>query len=205
MSISAWSDDEVSKTLPDIRAAGEGQHAEFKREFPPQLHTLATEVAAFATSGGGMILIGVDDDGNVVGLDPDQHDKAFHSTQNVIQQVQPRVEQKISLCYDDGCILVIDVAADQREPVYYYDQRPYVRVGRTSRRATPDEVKERVWAHPSSDHRRKMEELQYEPARREEDIRHEGERRHQDMMNRIATAGQSQRDAAWRANFPDQS
>ena len=84
MSIPAWADKTISEAMPELRACGEGTTTEFKVDFPPQIHTLAEEVAAFATSGGGTILIGVADDGNVVGLDDEQRDKSFHRVQGVI-------------------------------------------------------------------------------------------------------------------------
>jgi predicted HTH transcriptional regulator len=45
----------------------------------------------------------------------------------------------------------------QCEPVFYYDYRPYLRDGSISRPATPDEVKELVWSHPSSEQKRFIE------------------------------------------------
>ena len=49
------------RQLERLVAVGEGQHLEFKRQVPrPQ--RLAKEVIAFANSGGGHLLLGVDDD-----------------------------------------------------------------------------------------------------------------------------------------------
>jgi predicted HTH transcriptional regulator len=59
---------------------------------------------------------------------------------------------------DNKQVLAIRIPP-QDEPVFYYEYRPYVRDGRRSRPATPDEVKERVWAHPSSEFRREAERL----------------------------------------------
>jgi predicted HTH transcriptional regulator len=202
MKIPPWADETVSKMLPEIRACGEGQNTEFKVDFPQQAHTLAEVVAAFATSGGGKIFIGVDDDSNVVGLDDTQTDKLFHRAQGIVAQVQPRVEAKITLAYDGGFVLVIDVAANQPEPVYYYDQRPFVRDGRTSRRATPDEVKSRVWSHPSSAHRRELEAIERERAKRDEDLRYQRAVKHQEEMDQIREDGRRQRDALYRMFTP---
>src|SRR5271154_4907675 len=55
-------------------------------------------------------------------------------------------------------VLCIDIP-NQREPVFYYDGRPYVRDDRMSRRATPEEVKQLVWRHPSAEFRREFERL----------------------------------------------
>ena len=122
-------------------------------------------MAAFATSGGGLILIGVRDDGSVTGLIEADRDKHYHRAQAIASQVQPRVDCRVSLCFDEGFIVVICVHDKQSEPVYYYEQRAYIRDGRASRPATPDEVKNAVWSHSSSEHKRKMEELKYQMAK----------------------------------------
>jgi ATP-dependent DNA helicase RecG len=164
MALPSWANEEFSKSLPTIRKAGEGQTAEFKEEFPQQGHNLCTEVAAFASSGGGIILIGVCNNGDVKGLDgttEEVRDGLLHRAQSLVAGIQPSVAYQMMIGHDGGCILGILVEKEQSEPVFYYQQRPYVRDGRTSRPATPNEVKELVWSHSSSEHKRQMEELQY--------------------------------------------
>jgi len=53
-----------------IRAGGEGPTTEFKRELPKRYQITRT-VAAFANGSGGVILIGVEDDGEIVGVGGD--------------------------------------------------------------------------------------------------------------------------------------
>ena len=163
--IPAWANQEISNLLPKLRAGGEKHICEFKEGFPGQAHELAKEVAAFATSGGGMILIGVRDDGSVAGLNEAEQDGLYHRAQSITRLVQPPVKHDVVLCYDGAFILVIYVRDQQPEPVYYYDHRPYIRDGRTSRPAAPEEVKASVWAHPSSEQRRRSEELKHELAK----------------------------------------
>jgi predicted HTH transcriptional regulator len=165
MTIPAWAYEDISQILPKIRAAGEKHTQEFKEEFPAQAHDLAKEVAAFATSGGGIILIGVRDNGSVAGLDESERDELRLRAQSITSQVKPRPKVDVTLCYDGGFVLSVLIRQDQDEPVYYYDHRPYVRDGSQSRPATPEEVKARVWSHPSSEHRKRMEDLTYEQAR----------------------------------------
>jgi predicted HTH transcriptional regulator len=165
MTIPAWAYEEISRILPDIRASGEKQTREFMAEFPAQGHDLAKEVAAFATSGGGLILIGVRDDGCVAGLDEGERDKLRLRAQGIVSQVKPCPKVDVTLCYDEGFILSILIRQDQTEPVYYYDHRPYIRDGSQSRPATPEEVNAKVWSHPSSEHKKRMEDLKYEQAR----------------------------------------
>src|SRR5690625_678212 len=50
-----------------LAAQGEGRFLEFKRKVP-RPERIAREVIAFANTKGGRVLLGVDDDGTVVGL-----------------------------------------------------------------------------------------------------------------------------------------
>jgi Putative DNA-binding domain len=55
--------------LQDILSRGEGQYIEFKADFPKQAHDIAKEMVALANSGGGTLLMGVNDDGVPVGIE----------------------------------------------------------------------------------------------------------------------------------------
>ena len=163
--IPRWADEDLSKRLPAIREEGEGQFAEFKVDFPAQAHDLAKECAAFGTSGGGLVLIGVNDNCELVGVDaPDDasRDKLVERAHGIAATVAPRLSANVRLAVEDGKAVLVVVVENQSEPVFYYEGRPYIRDGRRSRPADPDEVKERVWAHPSSEHRRRQEDLEYE-------------------------------------------
>ena len=54
--------------LTAIIARGEDSRHQFKRDFS-NIDSLAAELIAFANTRGGSLLIGVDDSGNVGGLD----------------------------------------------------------------------------------------------------------------------------------------
>ncbi len=50
---------------------GENYHCEFKRKFSTH-RKIAKEMIAFANSGGGFLLFGIDDDGKVIGLESEK-------------------------------------------------------------------------------------------------------------------------------------
>lgn len=182
MQLPPWADPELSNELPKLRAKGEGQGIEFKQEFPQQAHTLGESVAAFATSGGGIILIGVHKNGSIAGLhaqDENERDEHVRRAQGIVRTVSPPVNYDIGLACDEGQLILVLKILKQDEPVFYYQYRPYIRDGRISRPAEPEEVKERVWAHPSAEHKRRMEDLQYEQARNHV----ESIKSHSDTMN----------------------
>ena len=57
----------LTELIEKIRL-GEDSRIEFKRELPCDRNRLADEIAAFANARGGIILIGVDDAGTIVGI-----------------------------------------------------------------------------------------------------------------------------------------
>ena len=64
-----WIDEALSRELHLLRDWGEGQHLEFMERYPENGHELSREIAAFASSNAGTVLIGVADDGSLAGLD----------------------------------------------------------------------------------------------------------------------------------------
>ena len=54
--------------LLEILRRGEDSRHQFKRD-ETNADSVAAELAAFANSGGGMLLLGAGDDGSVIGLD----------------------------------------------------------------------------------------------------------------------------------------
>ena len=166
-SIPQWADTQLSDNLPSVREIGETSTVEFKERFPEQAHKLAQELAALGTSGGGILYIGINDNGDLVSIDAqdgDGRDDLFERAQGIISTLRPDLRADILFAVEnDKTVLAIRIPS-QDEPVFYCQYRPYIRDGRRSRPATPDEVKDRVWAHPSSDFKRRMEELTIQQA-----------------------------------------
>lgn len=185
MSLPSWADAGFSAEIPKLRMTGEGMRIEFKEMFPQQAHRLAEEIAALATCGGGTILLGVCDNGDAIGLQAggaDERDELVRRAIGIVHMVQPQVRFTIKLGADDDKLILGIVIEKQDDPVYYYDSRPYIRDRSISRRAEPDEVKSRVWAHPSSDHVKRMQDLNYQMSRDMVD----GSRKRQEMADQQA-------------------
>ena len=101
--------DSLTELLQKIHS-GEDSTIEFKREMPHR-GSLAEEIAAFANARGGVILIGVDDDGNIVGLDKEELNPA---ESRVVEICQDSIEPPVSiftekLWLDDKDVLKIEV------------------------------------------------------------------------------------------------
>jgi predicted HTH transcriptional regulator len=103
-------------------AAGEGERLEFKKTIT-HLHKIARTLVSFANTRGGIILVGVRDDGIITGIDPEEEKyslrqaadfycqppvkilfcEADHEGRTVLQTIVPESKQKphLALCRED--------------------------------------------------------------------------------------------------------
>ena len=146
---SEWIDENLSRELSLMRDRGEGQRLEFMGSYPKNGHELSKEIAAFASSNPGTILIGVADDGSLAGLagvdTPEGRDLLCRRIEGVCHgNVRPSITPVIKFAWsEDAIVLVIEVPRG-RQPIYYSKHTPYVRHLSQSRPADPHEVIERV-------------------------------------------------------------
>lgn len=151
----AWVDEELSLTLPNIRAQGEGPNVEFKREFPRQVSDLAKEVAAFATTDGGTIFLGIEDSGDLVGLEnvdnAKDRDKYINRIEGICSgSVKPAITPEVKWAVEDDYVVLAVIVPNGPEPLYYSKDVPYVRHIRSSKPADPNEVIRKVTAYMNS-------------------------------------------------------
>ena len=93
---------------------GEDSTIEFKRELPHR-RSLADEIAAFANAKGGIILIGVDDDSEIVGVDRQDLDEIEKTVVEICRDsIDPLVlifTEKLQI--DDKNLLKVEVPSSQ--------------------------------------------------------------------------------------------
>ena len=101
--------DSLSELIEKIHL-GEDSTIEFKRQLPRR-DSLADEIAAFANARGGVILIGVDEQGDIVGLDQHNLNLADKTAVEVCRDsIEPRVPSFVQkLRFDEKDLLKIDV------------------------------------------------------------------------------------------------
>ncbi|PWF26539.1 helix-turn-helix domain-containing protein [Ancrocorticia populi] len=123
----------------------EGKTLEFKRDLSSPTKPLRT-VVAFANSAGGRLVIGVNDDGSVSGVeDPLAEEERITSL--ITDRISPQLVPGIDLVTLGGAtVLVVDVPLSTRRPHFMKDQGPesgvYVRLGSSTRQADPALVAE---------------------------------------------------------------
>jgi hypothetical protein len=127
--------------------AGESSELEFKRELPAKREVFALGAAAFANSNGGRILVGIEDNGEIVGY---SISNAKETISNILRDYcEPAVEFRFEeLVVKGNPVLVVTVPAGKDKPYVVRNKGVYVRSGATNRTATRYEL-DRMYAHKS--------------------------------------------------------
>lgn len=126
-------------------ANGENQRVEFKERLDRRKpHKICEEVAAFASSGGGTIFVGVKDDKSIVGIEDAEIAHVVSKVENTIaEKVSPAPQWSAGMAKLQGKTVLVIVVEASEHPIHYYDGRPYHRVGTASRPASSSEVTSR--------------------------------------------------------------
>lgn len=141
----AWADAELSAELPLIAAGGERQDLDFKERLPDQLRDLAKEIAAFATSNTGRIVLGISDEGVVTGLlecaAPDGRASLVSRVEGICKNVvTPPITPEVKFGISDTKVVASVLVPKGASPVYYVGNIPYVRQLTAARPAQPQEM-----------------------------------------------------------------
>ncbi len=118
----------------------ESEDLEFKESLG-ELREIIETVVAFANRSGGKILIGVKDNGEIIGVDIGKG-TLENLINNIINSTEPPIYPSVSVENLRGKdVIVIDVPSGANKP-YFYRGRAYIRVGRANRVLPPEELRE---------------------------------------------------------------
>ena len=121
------------KTLSNITALGEGFTTEFKCSMSSNL---GREICAFANATGGVILIGVTDDGEIVGVA--NHNKLKSQVQSIARSADPPIAVETDSINGVLCITI----PEQHGKPYSFGGKYYIREGASSQQMSRDEIRE---------------------------------------------------------------
>ena len=132
--------------LLDMVARGEDSRHQFKRD-ATNADGLAAEMAAFANSGGGWLLLGVNDDGSIAGLDGAAVRRLNQllgnaASQHVRPPVHPLTE---NVQTDQGIVIVMEVPDGLAKPYLDNQGRIWVKQGSDKRHVTSREELQRMF------------------------------------------------------------
>lgn len=130
--------------VTELIAAPEGKTLEFKRDLSSLAPVMKTLVA-FANTAGGVLVIGIADDGALVGVDhPLAEEERLAST--IADNIRPAMTPEIDLVSHQGKTLLLVRVPHWRGPFYVRAEGPqegvYIRLGSTNRRAGPEMLAE---------------------------------------------------------------
>ncbi len=123
----------------------ENENIEFKSIVTDDIYK---EVIAFANTDGGTIYIGIDDTGNVVGID-DVDETYTRITNGIRDAIQPDVTMFIKYTLQDNKVVKISVGEGSYKPYYLKSKglKPsgvYIRQGTSSTQASPEQIRRMI-------------------------------------------------------------
>lgn len=123
----------------------ENERTEYKSQLIDDIYK---EVIAFANTDGGMIYIGIDDRGNVTGID-DVDETYTRLTNGIRDAITPDVTMFVRYVLQDNKVIRVEVGEGTYKPYYLKGKglKPtgvYVRQGATSVQASPEQIRQMI-------------------------------------------------------------
>ncbi len=135
-------------TIQDV-IRGESKDVEFKEMLPENSEKYTKTIVAYANTQGGTLIFGVADrTREIVGIDEDVLFQTMDSIANAISDsCEPQIIPDIEPCTIEGkTIIIVAVSPEPMRPYYLKskgkDKGTYIRVGATTRPASPEKIKE---------------------------------------------------------------
>ena len=152
----------------------ETENIEFKSQFTEDIYR---EVIAFANTDGGIIYVGIDDDGNVIGL-KDVDDEYARITNGIRDAIMPDVTMFVRYTIQDNKVVRITVSEGTNKPYYLKGKglKPsgvYVRQGTSSVSASFEQIRQMIKENDGDafeENRSLEQELTFEAAKRTFDL-----------------------------------
>ena len=136
----------IGITFSELRLQQEKQNCDFKEVLPENADHIAKELCAFANNhGGGILLIGIDNDGNITGIPIAKKDEIQMRIGNIAKDsCQPSVVvsfQPFAIDSDQNrCLVAVRISEIERKPCMSKG-RIFIRNNATAIPANPDQVR----------------------------------------------------------------
>ena len=127
--------------LLELIEKGEDSQTQFKERFE-SIDALAAEICAFSNSNGGNILVGISDDGKIIGLAKEEIRRLNQWVSNACsQKIDPQVNVTTqNIKYQDRIVMVISVSMGSNKFYMANGKDIWVKVGADKRRAKREEI-----------------------------------------------------------------
>lgn len=123
---------------------------EFKSEIPNKQQILKT-IIAFCNGNGGRVVLGVADDGEVIGINENEAENLLDDlTQSIFRSCAPPIMPAVYMQrLGDKVVIIIEVSAGMNKPYFRsakgLNEGTYIRVGSNTIKASPDLIQELQW------------------------------------------------------------
>ena len=129
-------------TIKNLIGADESEILEWKSSFS-QLNRIIETISAFSNTKGGMIIIGVDGTGKILGISIGK-DTIEQLTNKIISNTEPKIYPDISVRkFEEKNLIVIKVDKYPYDIILSFG-RPYKRVGKSTLKMSKDEYKRKI-------------------------------------------------------------
>lgn len=123
----------------------ETENIEFKSQFTEEIYK---EVIAFANTDGGIVYVGIDNDGNAIGL-TDVDNEYTRITNGIRDAIMPDVTMFVRFTVQENKVVRITVSEGSNKPYYLKGKglKPngvYVRQGTSSVPASPEQIRQMI-------------------------------------------------------------
>ena len=123
----------------------ESENIEFKSQFTDDIYK---EVIAFANTDGGIIYVGIDDKGDVVGI-KDIDEEYTRITNGIRDAIMPDVTMFVRFKLQDNKVVSITVSEGTNKPYYLRGKGPrplgvFVRQGTSTVSASPEQIRRMI-------------------------------------------------------------
>ena len=131
----------TANDIKELAHNGEGFNVDFKRNVPSKVRDIAEEVCSFANSAGGYVLIGIDNDNQIIGAEIDNNKRS--AIQDALGEISPMLHYNMYRVDVDGKdVWVIDVPSGKNKP-YFFSGSTYIREGANCQKLTNvDEIRD---------------------------------------------------------------
>ena len=135
-----------AEEIRTLVAGGEGYNVDFKRSVPSKVRELTEEVCSFLNAAGGYLLIGVNDNNEIVGAEIDNSKRS--AIQCSIGEISPMCHYDMyDVDVDGKKVWIIEVPSGKNKP-YFFSGCTYLREGANSQKLTnAEEIREVFQRH----------------------------------------------------------
>lgn len=131
--------------LLEIIERGEDSYHQFKRNVT-NVTSLSQEICAFANSKGGMLMIGVADSGEIVGLTTQDIRRLNQLISNAASEIRNPINPETeNIKIEDKLVLVVHVPEGRDKPYFASDGAIYIKSGADKRKVTSKEELRRLF------------------------------------------------------------